>query len=141
MSDKPQPFEWRGFLTLAQKLRACDGDAELRSAVSRAYYAVFHAALHLLHSEGIHLDRHDKHTALWCHFNPRDQRPGIPRERRKIGNDGARLRELRNQADYDGSPLNANDLRLAISRAEALLNALTELAHRRSPAAEPTSPR
>jgi hypothetical protein len=38
------PFDWNDFLTLAEELAARDDQASKRTAISRAYYSVFHAA-------------------------------------------------------------------------------------------------
>jgi hypothetical protein len=43
------------FLTLARTLSKSAGEAELRSAVSRAYYSAFHSARILIESCGVQL--------------------------------------------------------------------------------------
>jgi len=40
-----QPFDWTGYLALAQELATRNEEACLRSSVSRAYYFVYNLAL------------------------------------------------------------------------------------------------
>ena len=46
-------FDWTSFLELAEELAKREGEAELRSSISRAYYAVFHTSRHLAEELGL----------------------------------------------------------------------------------------
>lgn len=85
------------FLTLAQQLSGAATEAAWRSAVSRAYYAAFHIARHLLEDLGFTVPRADRaHAYLWLRLSncgdPLVQTAGQ-------GLNG--LRRDRNGADYD----------------------------------------
>lgn len=54
----------RLFLTLAEELAQVDRPAASRTAISRAYYAVFHTAERLLQRMGFHRPKKDHHIAL-----------------------------------------------------------------------------
>ena len=102
-------FDWHDYLTLGQMLAALPGEAERRSAVSRAYYAAYCASRGWLLQRGyVFSTRRHAHRALWYEFiyqtNP-DVWVGLSSERlllaRQIGNEGHRLRKARERADYD----------------------------------------
>ncbi|NJK32228.1 MAG: hypothetical protein HC927_07375 [Deltaproteobacteria bacterium] len=69
MNETSAPsFDWTHFHGVAARLLALDGEAALRSAVSRDYYAVFHAARSILAD----LDPsyrspigHESHLSIW----------------------------------------------------------------------------
>jgi uncharacterized protein (UPF0332 family) len=87
----------RDFPTLAQRLLADHSEAAWRSAVSRAYYAAFHAARELLQDLGFTVPHGERaHSYLWLRLsNCGDQ---------QVQNTGAALNTLRqdrNRADYD----------------------------------------
>jgi len=87
----------RDFLTLANALAAGTTEAAWRSAVSRAYYAAFHAARLLLRDLGFRTPRGDQaHAYLWMRLsncgNARLEAAG-----QKLQD----LRRERNRADYD----------------------------------------
>jgi uncharacterized protein (UPF0332 family) len=94
------PFSWSQYLTLADELAQRTHDAaSLRSAISRAYYAVFCSARDLLHAEGVPLRQAGGlHEAVWQAFltDPR-------RQRISIGQRGDRLRRDRARADYEAN--------------------------------------
>ena len=85
------------FIVLAKKLAEEAGAAECRSAVSRAYYGAFHAALALLARTGILFppgpEAHQK--ARFCLLQSGES-PGI-----EAGEKLESLRRDRNRADYD----------------------------------------
>ena len=115
-------FDWYDYFTLALELRERDDEACKRSAVSRAYYAMFCNARNALEFRG-EFDRRESgshHRDIWNHFGL-----GPDRERRRIGELGHRLREARRQADYDdeipnlcsvveGAMITANQLMAAL---------------------------
>jgi uncharacterized protein (UPF0332 family) len=72
-------------------------EAEWRSAVSRAYYAVFHAARDLLRQCGFAVPNGDQaHGYLWLRL----ANAGHP-DVKQAGVDVQELRKGRNRADYD----------------------------------------
>jgi uncharacterized protein (UPF0332 family) len=92
------PFDWVEFLELAERLIAWRGDpAAERSAISRAYYAVFHKAKAYFVLRGGRLTfQGDDHGLVADWF-----KDSADRDLRKIGLDVERLRRLRRVADYD----------------------------------------
>lgn len=91
-------FDWFDYFDLAQELLQHDGEAYQRSAVSRAYYAVYCNARNRLQLGGEYAPQKDEteHTHVWNTFGR-----GPEPERIKIGELGHRLRERRNMVDYD----------------------------------------
>ncbi len=92
-------FNWSGYLRLAEELATREQDeAAQRSAVSRAYYAVFGKARDRLRTEGFEVPRRATHRFVWSTFR---------RSRElhwwRIGVDGDRLKEYREKADYENS--------------------------------------
>lgn len=94
-------FDWQDYLALAQRLATEPDDASRRSAVSRAYYAAFHAArLYLATVHGVHTpDRGDVHAFVWSEL----RRPGRSRSELAAAHHGDRLRVDRRKADYDAT--------------------------------------
>jgi uncharacterized protein (UPF0332 family) len=87
----------RDFLTLAYGLAAGTTEAEWRSAVSRAYYAAFHAARQLLRDLGFRVPRGDQaHAYLWMRLSNCGD-AGLVAAGQKLRD----LRSDRNHADYD----------------------------------------
>jgi len=87
----------RNFLTTADQLAQGATEADWRSAVSRAYYAVFHVARRLFTTCGFTVPRADRaHSYLWLRLcNSGDAVV------QRAGADLNALRRLRNHADYD----------------------------------------
>ena len=85
------------FMTLALKLSQSSGEAERRTAVSRAYYSAFHLAKRLVHSCGVRFSStgatHDK--LPFCLAASQDHRLVATSRRLNA------LRMARNIADYD----------------------------------------
>jgi len=96
-------FDWADFLTLAEALLRDPNspgpeEASLRSAISRAYYAVFCSARNFASDRGNFVPQGTAkdHNRLRAHFQKtRD------RTRWKIATELGRLRDNRNRADYD----------------------------------------
>ncbi len=85
------------YLELAAEWVNGDREGEWRSAVSRAYYAVFHVASQLLTQAGFAVpDSERAHAYLWRRL-ANSGHPDVQR----AGNDFAFLRSMRNRADYD----------------------------------------
>lgn len=87
----------REFLAVADTLSKGATEAEWRSAISRAYYAAFHAARELLEVCGFTVPRADQaHVYLWLRLSNCGH-PAV----RQAGRDLTYYRSLRNWADYD----------------------------------------
>jgi len=90
-------FDWNQFFVLAQELSLRDDDASKRTAISRAYYAVFHRARRLVVMEGAQLSRHGLvHDEVWDIFD------ACAGPRRTVARLGRLLRAARRSADYQG---------------------------------------
>lgn len=91
----------RDFISLAIRLSSSKREADLRSAVSRAYYGAFHVACALLEDFGIQLSRKDLYGAdvhMKVRFCLRESgSQAVGRAVEKLGS----LRGERNKADYD----------------------------------------
>ncbi len=97
------------FLVLAETWIIAGTEAEWRSAVSRAYYAVFHTGRHLLRSLGFQVPRGDRaHAYLWLRLSNCGE-PDV----QLAGSDLRTLRQDRNRADYD--------VEQTVTQADALL--------------------
>ena len=95
-------FNWSEYLNLARELAGKSTDvsseeAKLRSAISRAYYAAFIQARNFLRDrDQITIPREKTHKYVIEQFqNSADEK------RRKLGEKLQRLRDFRNQADYN----------------------------------------
>ncbi len=96
-------FRWTAHLDLARELvtnpRANAVEACLRSGISRAYYAAFHAAKGFLaERDGFVPAGPDVHAKVWRRYL---SGPGTGRHRKAVARNGKRLREERGKADYD----------------------------------------
>lgn len=91
-------FDWEEFLELAETLAGQRGNAAAeRSAISRAYYAVFLEASRHYVKQGERLQYSgDDHVKVWEWF--KHQAPYV-----QIGVDGERLKRSRRKADYEES--------------------------------------
>jgi len=89
-------FDWYGFLALADELAARAGDeAAARTAISRAYYAAFHAGRAYLDRINIPPELSGRaHRQLRQVLESRDP---------AISETLARLHDWRKEADYDDS--------------------------------------
>ena len=58
-------FDWEDYLSLAKELASRADEAALRSAASRAYYAVFCKARNNLRREGATIPRFSPHDLVW----------------------------------------------------------------------------
>jgi uncharacterized protein (UPF0332 family) len=103
----------REFLRVAAEWATGDSEADWRSAVSRAYYAVHHVGRDLLVSAGFAIpDGPAAHGAVWLRLANAGQVDVVA-----AGNTLKLLRNVRNQADYNlGTPF---PQKLAIDQTEA----------------------
>ncbi len=91
-------FEWPHFLDLARRLAGASGasEADLRTAISRAYYAAFHVAMELIVGEGFTPSGRGKdHMNVWNNYIRQ------PPFRDQIGKKGRELLDDRVKADYE----------------------------------------
>jgi hypothetical protein len=119
-------FDWSQYFDLAQELartspRAVTREARLRSAISRAYYAVFCLARnHVRDQEGLSIPREKVHSYVTNQF-----KDSPDSTHSQFGHDLDRLRWDRNKADYDDSfPRLDHIATLDMLLAEQLLNTL-----------------
>lgn len=124
-------FNWSDYLTLAKSLAKqksgplLSDEAYKRTAISRAYYAVFCSALDFAdsHEEFTPTGTGADHEGLISHFEH-----STDRSRRSAGAKLRRLRGNRNQVDYDNIVRQLDKLtRLALRRADDILFTLTSL--------------
>ena len=90
------PFEWTEYLALARRLAKENNEAAQRSAISRAYYSVYHSALSFLEqTENFSVSfENPAHKQVWDRFRR------LGRTHAAVGLNGDRLRVNRAQADY-----------------------------------------
>jgi uncharacterized protein (UPF0332 family) len=87
-------FDWDNFLALASDLAGRQGDeAAARTAVSRSYYATFHAGRGLLRKANVPVD-----TGGRSH---RQVQQALARLDEQLGEDVERLHRWRKEADYE----------------------------------------
>src|ERR1043166_7013556 len=115
----------RDYLRLAETLVAGASEAEWRSAVSRAYYAVFHVARRLLLSCGFVVARADRaHAYLWRRL----ANCGDP-DVQDAGNKLNALRGERNDADYDfDQPFDKASVEVRVQRARKIVQSFEKAA-------------
>lgn len=94
------------YQNLAEELRLKSDEASQRSAVSRIYYSIFHSAKKFL----IEVENYDysenkeSHAQIWNEFIKKGK------TYKSIGENGKRLRDKRNDADYRDEILKLNDV-------------------------------
>ena len=92
-----QPFDWSQYFNLAEELAKRSDEAALRSALSRAYYFVFHLALKRAQTNGFRpVGGEGTHKQLWRNFGDSPD-PDC----QKLAHIAARLKEKRERADYE----------------------------------------
>jgi hypothetical protein len=89
-------FSWEEYLVLAKELSRKSGEAAMRSAISRAYYAAYQTARRHKGSRNAMATQGGTHGAVW-----KALRESGNRDWRKAGNQGKDILEYRRQADYD----------------------------------------
>jgi len=130
-------FEWSEYLNLAQELAATNSDssanreAKLRSAISRAYYSTFCLARNYLRDlekdptlfrKNRDINEH-QYVAKEFIYHPTQMKNMV-----KIGENLSKLRELRNNADFEDTMCNLpTQARTALMLAENIISALSKL--------------
>jgi uncharacterized protein (UPF0332 family) len=90
-------FDWNDYLRLAQHLAQQEDEAAKRTAISRAYYYIFHLARARAIQNGCKLSyAESSHKSVWD-FYIRSSDYNC----KSLGLEGSRLKERRNVADYD----------------------------------------
>ncbi len=94
---REEPFEWRDYTVLAVELGNRADEASLRTAISRAYYFVYHLALERARRNGFTSAREGStHQELWQLFK------GSPEPNcMHLAQIGMRLKAKRQRADYE----------------------------------------
>ena len=125
-------FDWSEYFNLAKELAETSKEAELRSAVSRAYYSAFCLARNYLRD--IQLDPRlswhktydiNAHQYVAEEFIYHQSKSQIMIE---IGKDLSRLRKMRNKADYEDTMFNLKrEARTALMLAQNIISALSKL--------------
>jgi len=91
-------FDWQNYLVLAQSLGAVNDEASQRTALSRAYYAVYHVAFERVLAVGHRIPADEKvSTHKWCWDIYRN---AVDAGCKQLGLDGDRLKGKRVKADY-----------------------------------------
>ncbi|HET6878557.1 MAG TPA: hypothetical protein VFI31_00195 [Pirellulales bacterium] len=91
----------RDFISLALRLSNSQNEADLRSAVSRAYYGAFHVARQFFFDVGLRWTRKESYAAE-VHMKVRYCLSQAGEADALLASDQLwSLRDLRNQADYD----------------------------------------
>ena len=99
------PFNWSDYLTLAEELGTRADEASLRSALSRAYYYVYHLALKRAEANNFKIiPGEGTHTQLWRLFNTSPE-PAC----QKLAQIAGRLKEKRERADYNPNFIRIED--------------------------------
>ncbi len=120
-------FDWSHYLDLAQELSSQAGgsshrDANLRSSISRAYYATYHKARHHLRNKWGILVSEDAsaHKQVSQEF--------LRKNYKQIATTLKRMRIDRNMADYRDVTINLdNTAKENLKRANQVLSALSKL--------------
>lgn len=89
-------FDWTTYLVLAKELASKTTEENQRSAISRAYYAVFGFTVRHLRNRGfVFPATGEVHTLVWQKLQ------NSRRDCKRLGIIGDRLRKRRTKADYD----------------------------------------
>ena len=117
--------DWAGFLALATRLSDADAEAELRSAVSRAYYSAYNdARRYVRNKEPGFAGKDDQHWLVWDWF------ASEPGQAPQVATLGSALRKTRNKADYNVYSQMPNlkyEAKQAVQKATKILSLLDTL--------------
>lgn len=114
------PFNWNEYLNLATTLSGNQDEASQRTAISRAYYAVFHAAT--LHAKPNGYTERN-HGRLWKMYSADSDINA-----RRISAMGNQMKKAREDADYASeTPRVADLMTQQIANASTFLNVLAQV--------------
>ena len=117
-------FDWSAYRTVAEALSRNADEASQRSAISRAYYCVYHQALaHLSeHHNFQYSENRPAHDQVWREFN------GKGLSYREVWLKGDKLKKLRVNADYRTDFLtNAKTVAASLEMADQIIERLQQL--------------
>lgn len=117
-------FDWDDFLRLGERLaNETDDEASQRTAISRTYYAAYHAAAAFARAQGLIAGSHT-HRRVWGAFARQ-----ADSDRATVGALGDRLRQRRQLADYRNPYPDdvAWDADAAISEARVIVDLLRRM--------------
>jgi|ERR1700677_48229 uncharacterized protein (UPF0332 family) len=108
------PFDWNQYMVLAEELALRPDEASKRSAISRAYYSVYHRALdRVVQKSGPCPPKQSTHTWCWGKYQSTNDLTCY-----ELGNTGSRMKRRRQSADYDRNiPRLDDELRLTLEAA------------------------
>lgn len=89
-------FDWNEYLIFAEEIKVRPEETAKRSAISRAYYCVFHKAKDyaIEHLDYIYRPENPSHAGMWIKFKNNG------RTLNAIYNYGMKLKNFREDADY-----------------------------------------
>ena len=116
--------DWAGYLALASRLAVIDGEAELRSAVSRAYYSAYNDARRFVRDKDpmYSLGKDEDHWKVWEWFATRAGKAP------QVSTLGQALRRTRNAADYRSLANYKSEASAAVSKARKILELIESFA-------------
>lgn len=117
-------FDWQDYLTFAEEIKSRTDEASKRSAISRAYYCVFHKAKSyaISHLGYVYRPENPSHSGMWIKFKNNGKTLNA------IFNYGKKLQDFRETADYHDEFHNIdNYLIQAFQSAETALNYLKKV--------------
>jgi len=114
----------RDFRTLAFTLVGNNDEADLRSSISRAYYAAFHVASDFFTALGFRVPNAEQaHAYLWLRLSNCGD-PHVVRGGRRLN----RLRQQRNLADYDlRQPVSSTSALYEVQEGDEIIDLLDSL--------------
>ena len=115
-------FDWSEYLALANQLAANSGEASHRSAISRAYYCIYHKAAERAVASGCQNPRN--HVGLWeLYSNNQSNRACL-----ELARMGDRMKKERVEADYNPAATRITDrMNVQLRRANDFLTRLAAL--------------
>ncbi len=117
-------FDWQNYLIFAEELKSRTDEAAKRTAISRAYYCVFHKAkIYAVEKlDYVYRPENPSHQSMWLKFKNK----GITLN--AIYNYGVKLKNFREDADYKDEFENIeNCLIQTYHNATHILDQLTKL--------------
>jgi uncharacterized protein (UPF0332 family) len=119
MTPPPPPFNWEDYLKLANDLSVNPDEASRRTSISRAYYAVFHAATNHAKANGYNERSHGR---LWRMYHS-----DADKNAKRLANIGNRMKAARENADYAGEAVLVDDAIQQLSDASSFSKILAEV--------------
>lgn len=105
-------FDWREYLVVADELAKDRRQGMLRTSISRAYYCIYHLGLDYAQRHSFTETLPSLHRKLWAWYQKQPDK-----RMKELGVLGARLKESRIEADYNGLPITGQMLEVCLARA------------------------